>query len=963
LIAQFVHTRAQRRIFSLSRGLPGILVALCLALWLAPAQARGPQPNQTRLPPQRVLVLHSYHPEYTWTTALTRGISDAFTAHPEYEVLTAYLDAKRFENRADNPVLRELLKRRYQDYHIALIICCDNYALDLLLEDRAAFLPDVPVVFCGINNFRDDMIAGHNNITGVAEEADLIETLLVGLRLHPDTQRIAVVADTTVTGDAVLERFRKRIADRQGLPPIQYITVSTSAELQERLKRLPIRTLVVSSALALSSAGQSSPTVDITQTLIESAPGPVYVAWDFMVLAGCTGGYVVDGFSHGQRAGQMALEVLGGTSPANLPVQRRVGGAYMFDDEQLTRFRVARTQLPQGSIIVNRPHSLYRQYWHWFWLAAAFAVGETTLLSLLLWFHLRQRRTATALRHSEQRFELAIRGSHDGLWDWDPVRNELYWSPRFYQSLGYEPNEIPPSFDQFQEWLHPRDRTRMRTAIAQHFRDRVPFDVEYRLLNKHGEYRWFHARAQALWDDRGRAVRMVGSTRDITERVRAQEELYRTNEEISEALQREREAAACLEATLHRLEDASHQAQAATHAKTEFLANMSHEIRTPMTAILGFSEQLIDPDVPDGDRQAAALSIRRNGEYLLGIVNDILDLSKIEAGKMTVERMMCSPCKLLAEVLALARVPATAKKLPLEVEYLSPMPEFIYTDPTRLRQVLLNIIGNAVKFTQVGQVRVLIRYERDTYRPHLQFDVSDSGVGMTHEQIERLFQPFTQADTSTTRQFGGTGLGLVICQRLVQMLDGTITVVRSTPGEGTCFRITVGTGDLANGTLIDDPLAATALDTRKPKRDEPSNKNALNNVRVLLAEDGVDNQRLVSMLLRRAGAAVTIVENGRQAVDAVLAAKHPGERFHVILMDMQMPVLDGYEATRELRHAGYTGPILALTAHAMTQDRERCLTAGCDDYASKPVQRNELIALVSQYAVGTTDNAVVQQTN
>ena len=373
---------------------------------------------------------------------------------------------------------------------------------------------------------------------------------------------------------------------------------------------------------------------------------------------------------------------------------------------------------------------------------------------------------------------------------------------------------------------------------------------------------------------------------------------------------------------------------------------MSHEIRTPMTAILGFSEVLMEGAL-DQAQLNATMTIRRNGEYLIGIINDILDLSKIEAGMLEIEHVECSPSQILAEVVSLMHVRANAKNLPLEIEYDGPIPQSIQSDPTRLRQILINLTGNAIKFTETGKVRLVARLlDAASDEPKMQFDVIDSGIGMTDQQVTKLFKPFQQADSSTTRKFGGTGLGLTISKRLVEKFRGEITV-KTALGEGSTFTVTVEIGLMDGVGLLDNP---TGTQMPSGADEEPAAPKIELNCRVLLAEDGPDNQRLVSFLLKKAGATVTVAENGKIAHDLALTARDEGTPFEVILMDMQMPVMDGYDATGSLRDAGYTGPIIALTAHAMSTDRDKCLNAGCDDYIAKPIDRMKLVSLVAEYA-------------
>lgn len=425
---------------------------------------------------------------------------------------------------------------------------------------------------------------------------------------------------------------------------------------------------------------------------------------------------------------------------------------------------------------------------------------------------------------------------------------------------------------------------------------------------------------------------------------------YQFNEmaaEIQVSLNRLNREIAQHKQTAAELTKAQEAAQSASLAKNEFLANVSHEIRTPMTAILGFTDVLLG-NVEQPEAVEAARTIERNGAFLLEIIDDILDLSKIEAGKLKLEHRPCSPQQILNDVVELMRVRADAKGLCLEVAHEGPLPATIYTDPTRLRQILINLLGNAIKFTETGSVRVAVRLVDQTgAEPKLRFDVTDTGIGIRDDRLVHLFTPFTQGDSSMHRQYGGSGLGLAISKRLAEMLGGTITV-SSQPGKGSTFTATVRTGPL------DDQLWLPAA---WDSEDLPSSEATVSeqpiqlNCRVLLAEDGPDNQRLLSFLLKKAGAEVTVAENGRIAVEKALSwRKHhgdPAERFDMILMDMQMPVMDGYEATRRLRREGHWGPIVALTAHAMTDDRQKCLNAGCDDYVTKPVDRQHLLTVLA----------------
>jgi signal transduction histidine kinase/ActR/RegA family two-component response regulator len=411
---------------------------------------------------------------------------------------------------------------------------------------------------------------------------------------------------------------------------------------------------------------------------------------------------------------------------------------------------------------------------------------------------------------------------------------------------------------------------------------------------------------------------------------------------------RSREEAVRTELALARA--TSRAAEEASRAKSRFVANISHELRTPMTAILGYADLLRDPAFPESQRAFAIATIARNGEHLLGIINDVLDASKIESGNVVVETVDTDPAVVVEDVVSLLRVRAHGKGIELERSFATPIPRRIASDPMRLRQILLNLVGNAIKFTNSGRVRVTTSFDRVPGRSRLCFAVEDTGIGMTEEQRRRLFLAFSQADSSMERRFGGTGLGLAISRSYAQRLGGDIDV-RSEPGKGSVFTLWLPADPVGDDALWhpDPEHAPIRHKTPVPKS---SGGQPLRGIRILLAEDGRDNRHLVTHLLERAGAEVAVVENGRQAVDHLsAAAADPAATRPVdlVLMDMQMPELDGYGATRLLRQQGCRVPIVALTAHAMEEDRRRCLDAGCEDYLTKPIDRARLLAACAHW--------------
>jgi CheY-like chemotaxis protein len=398
------------------------------------------------------------------------------------------------------------------------------------------------------------------------------------------------------------------------------------------------------------------------------------------------------------------------------------------------------------------------------------------------------------------------------------------------------------------------------------------------------------------------------------------------------------------------LREAESRAEASARAKSDFFAKVSHEIRTPMTAIIGYTDLLIE----EGNLTAAPRSrldylrtIKRNGQHLLRILNDILDLSRIEAGRIEIERIDVSIREIVDDVAAVARRAAAEKGIRFESRYEGLLPAEIRTDPTRLRQILMNLLANAVKFTDRGEVRLATRLvDADSPEPQLQFRVSDTGPGLPPEAHETIFEAFARVGGPASRRSAGTGLGLAIAHQLSKLLGARIEV-ESREGRGSVFTLSLRQEPLSLDLLVepgtDMPEAEDALEDESTRTFLEEIRRSNPGARILLVEDAEDNRRLVAFMLEKVGFQVVQVENGDQAVERAVVARDGETPFDVILMDMQLPLLDGYEVTRKLRQADYDGPILALTAHTLQEEPGRCLAAGCDDVATKPIDRRDLI--------------------
>ena len=517
-----------------------------------------------------------------------------------------------------------------------------------------------------------------------------------------------------------------------------------------------------------------------------------------------------------------------------------------------------------------------------------------------------------ALVESEARFRVLVEGADVVVWEFDwGAEVFTYVSPQAF-NLGYPLGAwLIRGF--WEEHIHPEDRERAVAFCRSEVQAGNDHRFQYRMITADGSVMWIDDMVTVVPRE-GQPPLLRGILVDITERMETQAAL----------------------ATAQAL------AESASKSKSAFLANMSHEIRTPLTAILGFTDLLRE----DGDiavapeqRIRSIDTIKNAGQHLLTVINDILDLSKIEADKMTVERIDTPLAGVLHEVESLMRPRATGKRLALSVTLATPVPEHILSDPTRLRQILMNLVGNAVKFTESGGVTITAGATELDGRPRLVIDIEDTGAGLTTEQAGRLFQAFGQADETMTRKFGGTGLGLTICRRLSALMGGDTKLLRTEPGKGSCFRLELPLEAVVGSAMIShlDVVAATSTTASTSAPVKLTGQ-------ILLAEDGLDNQRLIAFHLRKAGAQVTIADNGRIALEMIDKAAADGTPFDLLLTDMQMPEMDGYTLARTLRKRGSTLTIVALTAHAMAEDRDKCLAAGCDDYASKPIDKAKLLA-------------------
>lgn len=516
-----------------------------------------------------------------------------------------------------------------------------------------------------------------------------------------------------------------------------------------------------------------------------------------------------------------------------------------------------------------------------------------------------QKQIEERLSRSEERLLLATTSSDTGIWDMDLITFKASISNITQRLLGLHDRPDMP-FDDFLAILDPGSRDGLIKSLEQAIANKIDWVSEFPIQLDKKESRWIMARGRPLYDEAGRAVRMHGVAIDITK----QKTLVKSLREARDA------------------------ANTASQLKSAFLANMSHEIRTPLGAILGFSDLLFDSSISENDKITYHAIIQRNGEQLSRLIDDILDLSKIEAGQLKVERMHTNLSSLIQDVYNSLMIKAQQKGLIFNVTIKDDIPTMIGTDCTRLRQILMNVVNNAIKFTEKGTVEILAERRNGD---QIAISVKDTGIGLNPTQITQLFKPFSQADDSITRRYGGTGLGLTLSRRLAQELGGDLILKSSQPGVGSEFEISISDHSIEIPTNEGERIK---IDAQKVSNEGGN----LKGLRVLLADDSSDNRALIRTYLEKHGVIIDAATNGHECM-----AKAMSGECDIILMDIQMPLMDGYTATQNLREMGFQKPIIALTAHAMNEVRENCANVGCTDYLTKPVNRAQLMAKLVQY--------------
>ncbi|WP_243544710.1 PAS domain S-box protein [Pseudodesulfovibrio tunisiensis] len=1040
-----------------------ILFAFCLAVFLlcpGTGTARAEQGKR-----KQILLLNSYHQNFHWTEELLRAVTDVLRPKETGILLhVENMDTKRvlFGERYMRQ-LAEVFAHKYRDTPLDLILATDNNAFEFLRRYHATLFPGVPVVFCGVNFFKPEQLDGYPLFTGVTEEFDARGTLEMALRLHPNTRRVFVVNDYTPSGRAWADNIREQLRDFPPGVDIQYNGNLTTDDLLKQVRNLPPGSIVLLGIFFRDRDGRFLDVGEAAEALSSYSRFPVYGLLDYDLNHGIIGGMLASNYAQGQTMAQMALHVLSGRNPRNIPVIRSTWTQPMFDYAMLRHFNISIARLPEDSEIINRPRTLYSEYRDEILTVLVLGGIQTAIIVFLVVTMNRRRELERDLRRAHQDLELRVEertrefmeseamlrtvfnASHDALIlhsvsgqilevndrmlkmygvseieaselslarDYSSRENPLYRLSSIWRSVINGRAQAvewkarrPHDGHEFDVEMHMNRITYKGTpAILANVRDiTVRKETETRIrqslskfeailenslvgiamtrnrvistINKRGAEIFGYASGELAGSD---LFILLNSTDDMDMFMRASRDALETSGEfyteqtfrakggreiwcrmyakaidpaelgkgVIWAWDNVTEQRLSQEELLRAREDAV----AANRAKSEFLASMSHEIRTPMNAIVGMTDILLQTRL-SGEQKDYLRTVKDSAEHLLEIINDILDLSKIEARKLELDKVDFDLPFHLRNTLKGMEVQAHQKGLALDLAIDADVPKCVNGDPVSLRQVVVNLVGNAIKFTRRGNVRIRVSRAADEARPKddprdqgIFVSVRDTGIGIPEEFLESIFQSFSQ----TTRAFGGTGLGLAISRKLIRLMGGDVSV-QSKVGTGSTFSFTVW---FTEGHTCPAPEPAPEPAPRPVNLGRP--------VRILLAEDNEVNVMVTTLRLEELGYEYDVASTGLEVL-ALLKEAH----YDLVLMDVEMPVLDGIAATKAVRSAKSGGPIrnpnipiVGVTAHALKEFRDRCLKAGMNAYVAKPVDFIELTGIINRLVgdvAGATD--------
>ncbi len=714
---------------------------------------------------KNIILLNSYHSGFKWTDDITHGAINALQEHGGYRVFVEYMDFKRFHTHDFSNDLEKLYIDKYAQQKIDGIICSDNYAFKFVLDKgNDIWGTDVPISFCGVNNI-DEISYDQSRIKGVKEDIDVKNTIDIILRNHPKTKSLIIISDRTLSGNIFSQQVIKELKESYPTLPYEMVDGTDYSLLKFQLHNISGDNKVII-LLSLYTNKHSIPLemIDYGKEIFDNLNSPVYSFWDFLLDDFIVGGSLISSYDQGYRAAQILHEQI--ISNNTLPTASLEPSIHYnkFDNIILKKFHINPANLPQDAIIVQKNMPFWIRYKNRIILASVMLTLLILVNFILIYNIVKRKRTELQLKKSEERLELALNSANEGLWDVWFDEKKLFFNNNLIKLLGYDnAKNANININNWKNFICKDDYDQLKEVYRLHM-DKITdiFHCELRLIRNDGSYLWCGLHGKVTeYNVRNKPSRITGVIIDINEQKKFEEQLRLAKEKAEES----------------------------DRLKSSFLANMSHEIRTPMNAIIGFSDILTEQKIDINDQILYLNQIKHSSEKLLTIINDIVDISKIESGQLNINNESFDIDELFEHLQITAQSLLKGKNnIQLIIEKGKIMDGYhIYTDPFRLEQVLLNLISNAIKYTEDGYIKIAYHVIDNK---EITFEVTDSGEGIAPRDQAIIFERFRQAETSSRKLLSGTGLGLSISKSLVELMHGAIQV-QSTLHKGSKFTVTL----------------------------------------------------------------------------------------------------------------------------------------------------------------------------
>lgn len=858
-------------------------------------------PNATTK--QSVVIIHSYHQGFKWTDSVNAGIFSIFDASdmPEnLEIFVEYLDAKRNSDSLYLNHYIKTLKLKYSKVNTQLLITSDDIAFEFAVKNRKQLFNDVPIVFCGVNHFpsyKNTLLKNKNDYTGVVEAFDLKSTLDLAFEQFPRVKKVYVINDETSTGLQNQKVLRDVLKQQDYKIPFVNLEPFLVSQVDSALAMFDSDGIVLLLSYNKDAGDNYFDYDEIGKIVSQSTKLPVYVIWDFYLGTGVLGGKVISGKTQGKQAALMGIDILNGAKASDIPVIKESPNVFMFDYQQALKHGLDKRDFPPETVFINQRHTFFSKYFK-----------EIVVLSIILFLlvsaivglliNIKYKGIAEKnLKSSKLKLTNILQTAKEGFVEFDFSGQIKQVNKELSQILETPPQKLLEK--SIFEALKIKSSSKHKSLFNPCFEGKA-LSIEYQVAVSPIKIKYLNINATPLFDDFGNVTGGFALIGNITRQKQFEQDLI----------------------------EAKEKAEKSDKLKSAFLANMSHEIRTPMNAIIGFSELLNDNTLEPDRRKLFLETIQSSGRNLLSLINDILDLSKIEAGELDLAFEQTNINQLFNNLyISFSETKQFQNKD--NIDFIIYPPEndlFINTDSLRLTQILTNLLNNAFKFTAEGSIKMGLTIINDNT---IKFYVKDTGIGLPPEKTGEIFKRFSKIDDSATQLYNGAGLGLAITKNLVNLLNGDIWV-ESTQGNGTTFFFTIQ-GDIIH----------KINKTRKTKKNS-DHLNKLKGKHILLAEDNLESAFLMKEIFKKHEVKLTLAKDGNMVIR--LLKKHPD--IDLVLMDICMPELDGIKATKKIKNIKFDMPVIAVTAKAMRDEEEKARAAGCDLYLTKPINKQLLISSI-----------------